>query len=426
MATSVDNSKTGMAAGADVNFATGADIDEGTSEVLAVTPKAIADSGIPTQESVDDSLELKEDVANKSTDVGLGESDTAYPSQRAVKAYVDSSVVGLLNDRGNHDASGNTFPSSGGSGAAGAIKKGNSWYISVAGTLAGVAVNIGDNVRAKVDTPGQTASNWAVLEGNIGYVPERSIDAASSKTTLVDADTLGVIDSAAGNALKKITWANIKAAFWTAWGALIAAGTGKTTPVDADSLALSDSAASDATKKLTWANLKATLKTYFDTLYAPAITLVGVQTLSGQASRTWSTPNTAKRITAKVHAMSGSGGGTAPIQFRLGDAGGDETTGYLGAVAQSNSTSANLSYAAQTGFCVDTAAGAGGQVYYGEVTFSLLDPATNLWSMSGNLSNPGFVMHMAGTKALSQAITQITVVAPGTTFDGGSVNVSYE
>lgn len=47
------------------------------------------------------------------------------------------------------------------------------------------------------------------------------------------------------------------------------AATSKTTPVDADELPLVDSAASNVLKKLTWANLKATLKTYFDTLYAP-------------------------------------------------------------------------------------------------------------------------------------------------------------
>lgn len=43
---------------------------------------------------------------------------------------------------------------------------------------------------------------------------------------------------------------------------------GKTTPVNADELGLLDSAASFALKVLTWANVKATLKTYFDTLYA--------------------------------------------------------------------------------------------------------------------------------------------------------------
>jgi len=41
----------------------------------------------------------------------------------------------------------------------------------------------------------------------------------------------------------------------------------KTTPVDADQLPLVDSAAANVLKKLTWANVKATLKTYFDTLY---------------------------------------------------------------------------------------------------------------------------------------------------------------
>lgn len=46
------------------------------------------------------------------------------------------------------------------------------------------------------------------------------------------------------------------------------AATGKTTPVDADELALIDSAASNVLKKVTWANIKATAKAYFDTIYA--------------------------------------------------------------------------------------------------------------------------------------------------------------
>ena len=41
----------------------------------------------------------------------------------------------------------------------------------------------------------------------------------------------------------------------------------KATPVDADSVGLIDSAAANALKELTWANIKATLKAYFDTLY---------------------------------------------------------------------------------------------------------------------------------------------------------------
>lgn len=55
------------------------------------------------------------------------------------------------------------------------------------------------------------------------------------------------------------------------------AATSKTTPVDADELPLADSAASYALKKLTWANLKATAKTYFDTVHAA----IGAITASG-------------------------------------------------------------------------------------------------------------------------------------------------
>jgi hypothetical protein len=45
-------------------------------------------------------------------------------------------------------------------------------YISVAGTLGGEAVQVGDSIIANVDTPAQTASNWNHLNANVSYVPE--------------------------------------------------------------------------------------------------------------------------------------------------------------------------------------------------------------------------------------------------------------
>jgi hypothetical protein len=70
----------------------------------------------------------------------------------------------------------------------------------------------------------------------------------------------------------------------TTVGAAIFAATAKTTPVDADTVGITDSAASNVLKKVTWANIKATVKTYFDTLYAAlgsANTFTQSQTITG-------------------------------------------------------------------------------------------------------------------------------------------------
>jgi hypothetical protein len=127
--------------------------------------------------------------------IGLGEVDDTSDEDKPVstaqaaadatvlataQAYADGLVVKLWDDRGSYDASGNTFPAAGGSGAAGAIKTGDIWTISVAGVLGGHAVNAGDTVRALADAPGQIDANWAIAENNIGYVPANSADLASS------------------------------------------------------------------------------------------------------------------------------------------------------------------------------------------------------------------------------------------------------
>ena len=87
-------------------------------------------------------------------------------AETSAKSYADGLVLGLWDDRGNYDASGNTWPSTGGSGAAGAIIKGDIWTINVAGALGGVPVAVRQTIRAMVDAPGTTAGNWAIALAN--------------------------------------------------------------------------------------------------------------------------------------------------------------------------------------------------------------------------------------------------------------------
>lgn len=90
-------------------------------------------------------------------------------------------------------------------------------------------------------------------------------------------------------------------------GSSINGATAKVTPVDADTMPLIDSAASNVLKKVTWANIKAALKTYFDTLYelAGAIaTHAAVTATHGATGAVVGTTNsqtlTNKRITPRV------------------------------------------------------------------------------------------------------------------------------
>lgn len=132
------------------------------------------------------------------TSIGLGNVDNTSDANKPVstaqaaadanilqqsKDYSNSLVVGLWDDRGSYNASSNLFPSTGGSGNAGAILKGDIWTVSVTGALGGISVEIGDTVRALVDSPAQTSANWGILQNNIGYVPENVVNKKTDLTS---------------------------------------------------------------------------------------------------------------------------------------------------------------------------------------------------------------------------------------------------
>ena len=114
----------------------------------------------------------------------LGTSNTVVPSQSAVKSYVDSLVTGLLDDRGNFDAStvGSPYPTLNGSGTGGAIQVGDIYFVSVAGTIGTTAVIIGASVRALTNTPGQDSTKWDILDAGVGFVAEPASNKSNDPT----------------------------------------------------------------------------------------------------------------------------------------------------------------------------------------------------------------------------------------------------
>lgn len=113
------------------------------------------------------------------------------------------------------------------------------------------------------------------------------ISGSTEKTTPVDNDRFGYWDSVA-DILKYVKWSNIKSVLKTYFdtqypaettttiGSLINGATSKTTPVDADYVGLMDSAASNILKKLSWANIKATLNSVYQPLDSDLTTIAGL------------------------------------------------------------------------------------------------------------------------------------------------------
>lgn len=78
------------------------------------------------------------------------------------------------------------------------------WKNNAGTVVAGIR---GDGVpTATTDLVTKSYADALVTTGTIGSL----INGATAKTTLVDADMFGVMDSAASNVLKKFSWANMK------------------------------------------------------------------------------------------------------------------------------------------------------------------------------------------------------------------------
>ena len=77
---------------------------------------------------------------------------TKVLTRKATDSLINYALTGVVDTKGNWDASGNTLPSVG-------VKTGDKWTISVKGLVTD-SLYTGDVIIAKIDNPGQTITNW--------------------------------------------------------------------------------------------------------------------------------------------------------------------------------------------------------------------------------------------------------------------------
>lgn len=133
-------------------------------------------------------------------------------------------------------------------------------------------------------------------------------------------------------------------------------------------------------------------------------------------------PSWAKRITVMFNGVSTNGSSQVIIQ--LGDSGGVETSGYIGAAsytaAAATSWSSGIMWA-------DTSSAVAAYLRHG--TFVISNLTSNVWTAFGVTANSiGNNFITSGTKELSATLdrVRITTVNGTDTFDAGTINIIYE
>ena len=191
--------------------------------------------------------------------------------------------------------------------------------------------------------------------------------------------------------------------------------TGANVEQTADSLAIVDASVT-TTKKILVSELAKALQV-----------LATEQASTSGASITFSSiPAWVKKITVQFVGVSTNG--TSNWLIQIGDSGGVEATGYLGASTDTTNSTAVTGANYTTGFGLRLANAS--NVMHGSVTLTLEDSANNTWVASGVLaaSNSATCVLIAGSKALSATLDQVVITTVNGTdaFDAGAINILYE
>ena len=148
-------------------------------------------------------------------------------------------------------------------------------------------------------------------------------------------------------------------------------------------------------------------------------------TTSGTSIPFTGIPSWAKRVKLMMDGVSTNG--VADLLVQIGDSGGVEITGYVSAGGLVQNAAASAVASSTAGFVMVN--GNAANSFYGVMTISLIDPATNSWIAEfSNRTASTATGSGAGSKALSGALDRVVLTTTGgtNTFDAGSVNISYE
>jgi len=149
------------------------------------------------------------------------------------------------------------------------------------------------------------------------------------------------------------------------------------------------------------------------------VSSTSVASTSGTSIDFTGIPSWAKKITVLCNGISTNGSSQVVVQ--LGDAGGIETSGYIGSITRASTVNDFSS-----SFIVHSNIAAATIAY---VYVTITNVTGNTWMESSIAASAGNVVAAgAGGKTLSDTLTQvrITTVNGTDTFDAGSINILYE
>jgi len=169
---------------------------------VGVTTAKIADSSVTTIKLTDKNVTFSkiEDIATMNVrgrvaggagsasaipiinDLSTGAAATNIATAGSIKTYIDNAVTALGNLQGSLDANAATeFPAS-----AGGTTKGDYWYVTVAGAIQGINLNVGDVIIAAVDAASLTVTTeWIFLESNRETATQPETDAGTNDFKIV-------------------------------------------------------------------------------------------------------------------------------------------------------------------------------------------------------------------------------------------------